>query len=151
MDNPKKIHYELAHFYPNFNRQKFFDLIVDHEAWTNSEFLPEIRIIKPGKNHPLGLGAVRLVISGRMNIKEDVIGFESPNYFSYTSHNGSMPVNDFSGELFLEDKNGGVFVKYKGSFNPKYFGTGWLFKYLFQSAQKSAFRNLGKAYQAYSW
>lgn len=149
MTNTKKIHYNLEYFYPDFDRQKFFDLFVDHEAWTNSEFLPEIRIIKPGETHPPGLGAVRLVISGRMNIKEDIVGFQSPKYFSYASQNGSMPVNDFSGKLFLEEKNGGVLAKYEGSFNPKYFGTGWLFNYLFQSAQKSAFRSLGKAYKAY--
>ena len=147
MENPKKIRYELEHFYPGFERQKFFDLFVDPEAWTKSKFLPEIRILKPGKSLAHGLGAVRLVLSGRMEIKEDIVGFRSPSYFSYTSRNGSLPVNDFGGELFLEEKDGGVFARYKGSFNPRFFGTGWLFKFVFQSAQKSAFRNLGKAYR----
>lgn len=150
MENTKKIHYELEHFYPGFDRQKFFDLFVNHEAWTESEFMPgKVSIIKPGKDHPLGLGAVRAVDSGRMIIEEDIVGFQSPEYFSYASRNGSMPVNDFVGELFLKEQKGGVLAKYKGSFNPKRFGTGWIFKYVFRSVHKSAFRDLEKAYKAY--
>lgn len=149
MKNTKKIHYELDHFYPGFDCQKFFDLFVNNEIWTESEFLPEVRIIKPGKDHPMGLGAVRFLLSGRMKIKEEIVGFQSPEYFSYATQNGSMPVNDFGGKLFLEGNNNGVYIKYHGSFNPKYFGTGWIFKRIFSSAQKSAFENLGKAYKAY--
>ncbi len=150
MENTKKIHYELEYFYPNFDRQKFWDLFVDHEAWSKSDFLPgEIIIIKPGKDHPQGEGAIRSVVTGSLNIKEDIVGFHSPEYFSYATHNGSLPVDDFGGELFLEEQKDGLCARYKGSFNPKYFGTGWLFRYIFRAAQKSAFQNLGKAYQAY--
>lgn len=146
----KKIHYELEHFYPNFDRQKFWDLFVDHEAWSKSKFLPgEITISKPGKDHPQGLGAVRTLVTGSMNIKEDIVGFRPPEYFGYNTHNGSLPVNDFGGELFFEKQKDGLLVRYKGSFNPKYFGTGWLFKYFLRSTQKSAFQLLGKAYTAY--
>jgi len=104
MENTNKINYELEQFYPGFDRQKFFDLFVNHEAWTESEFMPgKVSIIKPGKDHPLGLGAVRAVDSGRMIIEED----------------------------------------------PKNFGAGWIFKYVFRSVHKSAFRDLEKAYKAY--
>lgn len=150
MQNTKKIHYELEHFYPNVDRQKFWDLFVDHETWSKSEFLPgEIKIIKPGKDHPQGAGAVRSVVTESMNIIEDIVGFHPPEYFSYVTHNGSMPVNDFGGELFFEEQKDGLLVRYKGSFNPKYFGTGWIFKYFLRSAQKSVFQKLGKAYKAY--
>lgn len=149
MTNDSKIQYELEHFYPNFNRQKFFDLIIDHEAWTNSELLPEVQIVKPGKDYPLGMGAVRLVLSGDMRIEEDIVGFKPPEYFSYASRNGVMPVNDFLGKLFLEEKDGGVLVKYEGSFKPKESGTGSSFIDIFTAAQKSAFENLGKVYKTY--
>jgi len=150
MEDAKKFHYEIEQFYPNFDRQKFWDLFVDHEAWSKSDFLPgEIIILKQGKDHPQGEGALRSVITGSMKIKEDIVGFQPPQYFSYSTHNGSMPVNDFGGELFFEEQKDGLLAKYKGSFNPKYFGTGWLFKHLLRLAQKSAFRSLGKAYKAY--
>lgn len=124
-------------------------MFVDHEAWTESEFLPEVQIINPGKNHPLGLGATRLVVSGGMEIKEDVVGFRPPEYFAYATHNGSLPVNDFGGELFFEEREGGLYAKYTGGFNPKYPGTGWFFKRFLNSAQKRVFVDLEKAYGSY--
>ncbi|GAA0411150.1 hypothetical protein GCM10009133_19500 [Cocleimonas flava] len=150
MDNTKKVYYEIEYFYPDVDQQKFWDMFFDYEAWSKSDILPgEISIIKPGKDDPLGVGAVRSVISGSLNITEDIVGFRPPEYFSYATRNGSMPVNDFGGELFLEVYKGGLLSKYKGGFNPKYFGTGWLMKYVFRRAQKSAFIGLGKAYKAY--
>ncbi|WP_310993968.1 hypothetical protein [Aequorivita marina] len=149
MTNSKKIDYKLEHFYPDFDRQKFFDLLTDYKAWTNSELLPDIQIIKPGKDYPLGLGAVRLVLSEEMRIEEEIVGFRSPEYFSYASRNGVMPVNDFLGKIFIEEKDGGVLIKYEGSFKPKNTDTGSSFTEIFKSAQKSAFENLGKTYKTY--
>lgn len=145
----KKIQYEIEHFYPGFNRQKFWDLFVDHEGWSASDLLPgEISIVEPGEGHIQGAGAVRCVVSGPMTIIEDIVGFEPPAYFSYASRNGSMPVNDFGGELFLEQREDGVLARYRGGFNPKDPGTGDRFRQVFRSAQESAFLGLGQAYAA---
>ena len=149
MSTNKKIKYNLEYFLPNIDRQKFFDLFVNHQAWTESEFLPNITILKPGKTHPQGEGALRLVESGRMKIKEDITGFKSPEYFTYATRNGSMPVNDFGGELVLEERKGGVLAKYEGGFNPKYFGTGRILRIIFRRAQIGAFKSLEKAYKDY--
>ena len=144
----RKIHYGIEHFYPGFDRQKFWDLFVDYEGWSKSDILPsEISIVTPGEGHPMGKGAVRKVVSGSMTIIEDIVGFQPPEYFSYASRNGAMPVNDFAGELFLEQRSDGLLARYKGGFNPKRFGTGWLLRIVFRRAQTSAFRGLGKAYE----
>jgi len=58
-------------------------------------------------------------------------------------------VLNFAGELFLEERKDRLLAKYKGDFNPKYFGTGWLFKRVFPRTQKSTFKDLGKAYEDY--
>ncbi len=147
MQKSTKYHYEIEHFFPDVDRQKFFDMFIDPDAWSASEFLPgKIIIDKPGKDFPQGLGAVRIVDTGSMKIKEDIVGFKSPEYFSYASRNGSLPVNEFGGELRLEDHNGGTLAKYKGSYNSRYFGTGWFLKPLLRSGQQKAFVGLGKAY-----
>lgn len=145
----RKFHYGIDHFYPGFDRQKFWDLFVDYEAWSKSDILPsEISIVEPGEEHPMGKGAVRKVVSGSMIILEDIVGFQAPEYLSYASRNWDMPVNDFQGELFLEQEQDGLRARYKGSFNPKHFGTGWLFRIIFRRAQSAAFRGLGQAYEA---
>ncbi len=96
METTKKFHYELEHLFPNVDRQKFWDLFVDNEAWSESDDLPgEIIIDKPGEGHLQGAGAVRSVIVGSMNIKEDIVGFRPLEYFRYETRNGSPPVDDF--------------------------------------------------------
>lgn len=149
MTDTKKYHYEVVTFYPNFDRQKYWDMFVDYEGWTQSDILSgEISILEPGEGHPMGKGAVRSVVSGSMTITEDITAFQPPAYFAYASRNGVMPVNDFVGELFLEQRADGVVVTYKAGFNPRYFGTGWLFRIVFRRAHVSFFSALGKAYEA---
>lgn len=149
MSNTNKVTYELEHFYPKFDRQKFFDLFIDYEAWTKSGLLPEVQILNLGKDYPLGLGGVRLVVSGDMKIEEEVVGFQYPEYFSYSSRNGDMPVDNFLGKILLEEKDGGVLIKYEGSFNPKDSGFDPSMIEMFKAAQKSVFENLGKVYTEY--
>jgi hypothetical protein len=123
---------------------------VDHKAWSESEFLSgEITIDKPGKGHPQGVWAVRTLSTWSISITEDIVGFNAPNYFSYESRDGSLPVNNLWWELFFEKQNWGVLVSYLWGFNPKYFGTGWLFKQLISSGQKWVLKDLKKAYKAH--
>ena len=145
----KAFQYDLEHFFPSADRQKVWDLFVDHEAWTSSDILPgAISVLEPGAGHPQDLGAVRRVVSGRLSITEDVIGFRAPEYFGYATRDGSLPVNDFGGELFLEQRADGLLARHQGGFNPKYVGTGRVLRLLLARAQRSAFRGLGKAYAA---
>lgn len=98
MNDTRKIHYEIEHFYPDIDRQKFWDMFVDYENRSKSDILPsKISIIKSGEGYPQGKGAVRSVVSEPMNIIEHMVGFQPPEYFSYTSRNGSLPVLDFGG------------------------------------------------------
>jgi hypothetical protein len=146
----RTFNYSIDTFYKGFDQQKFFDLFVNHKAWSKSDLLPgDITVIKPGKGHPQGLGATRKVLSGSMEIIEDIVGFNSPRMFKYAARNGSMPVNDFVGELQIEEQIDGILVKYRGGFNKRYFGTGNLFRLLFRRGQRTAFDNLEKVYRAY--
>lgn len=150
MANPTKFSFEVEHFYPNFDQQKFWDFFVDHEWYSQSDLMQgEIIVDKPGEDHPQGLGAVRRIVIGNINLTEDVVGFDAPRYFSYAVHHGGMPVNDYRGEFFLEPKDGGILWKYRGNFNPKYFGTGLFFKYFLRSRIKSMFPVWEKGYNAY--
>ncbi|WP_460274737.1 SRPBCC family protein [Celeribacter sp. ULVN23_4] len=149
MPDMHKYHYNVVTVYPGFERQKYWDMFVDYEGWTQSDILAgEISILEPGEGHPMGKGAVRSVVSGSMTITEDITAYQSPSYFAYASRNGVMPVNDFVGELFLEQRAGDLVVTYKAGFNPRYFGSGWLFRIVFRRAHVSFFEALGKAYKS---
>lgn len=151
MANSKLVSFEVSHFYPNLEPQKFWDFFVDHEWYTQSDIMQgEIILDKPGKDHPQGLGAVRRIIIGdSINLTEDIVGFDVPNYFCYAIRDGGMPINKYKGEIFNESKDGGLLLRYKGSFEPKYFGTGWFFKLFLSRRIKSHFPIWEKGYNAY--
>lgn len=145
----KQRHYDLEYTYPNVDRQRYWDLFVDHEAWSESDLLPgTITITEPGDGHPQGLGAVRTVQAGSMTITEDIVGFRAPEYFAYATRNGSLPVDDFGGEMTLIQQPDGLLVKYRGDFTPKIPGTGPILAAFLRSRQRSVLRALGKAYDA---
>lgn len=143
------IRYTIEHAYPGFEQQRFWDLFVDHEAWSAAADLPgAITIVEPGEGHPQGLGAVRSVVSGPMTILEDVVAFDAPRLFRYAARNGGMPVDDFVGELRLEQREDGLVARYEGTFTPKTEGSGEQLRDVFRSAQAAAFVSLGDVYRA---
>lgn len=147
MTATKHFEYELEHHYPGADRQRFWDMFVDHEAWSRSDLLPgQMAVIEPGDGHPLGTGAVRSVTTGRMVITEDIVEARAPELFRYEARDGSMPVLDFGGELRLEQQPDGVLARYRGGFNPKYPGTGRPLRFVLRLAQRTALRRLGRAY-----
>lgn len=144
------ITFEITHFYPDFDQQKFWDFLVDQDWYNKSSIMPgEITIVKSGKGHLQGLGATRRIKIEKIEITEDIVGFEAPRYFSYAVHEGGMPVSEYRGEFFMEPHNGGLLFRYKGSFKPKALGINWLFKWLFRSRIKSMIPIWEKGYMAY--
>lgn len=144
-----KIEFEFSHFYHGFDQQKFFDFLIDIEWYTQSDIMMgEISLEKPGKDHPYGLGAVRKITIDKINLIEDIVGFEPPRYMSYAVREG-MPVKNYQGKFFIEPQGEGIRLRYIGSFDPKLFGTNWLFKYIFRSRMKTMVPIWEKGYRAY--
>ncbi len=145
-----KVTFEFTHFYPGFEPQKFWDFHVDHEWYTKSDIMiGEISLLKEGQGHPSGLGALRKLTIGNIKLEEDIVGFDAPHYFSYAARPGGMPVKNYVGEFFFTSKNNGLELRYKGSFDPKPFGTNWLFKYIFNSRMRKMVPIWEKGYRAY--
>lgn len=151
MANSNKSTFELIHFYPNIEQQKFWDFFIDNEWYSQSDIMPgELILEKPGKDYPQGLGAVRIVkVNENINLTEDIVGYDAPRYFAYAPREGGMPVNEYKGEFFYESKDGGMIWKYKGSFVPKYFGTAWFFKWFLRKRMKTMLPVWEKGYKAY--
>ncbi len=145
-----KITFEFNHFFPEFEPQKFWDFHVDDVWYTQSDIMiGEIKLLKEGEGHPSGLGAVRKLTIRNINLVEDIVGFNAPNYFKYAVREGGMPVKNYEGEFFFKSKNNGLLLTYKGSFDPKLLGTNWLFKYIFRSRMKTMIPIWEKGYKAY--
>lgn len=142
--------FEFNHFYPEFKPHMFWDFHVDHEWYTKSDIMiGEIDLLKEGKDHSSGLGAVRKLTIGNIKLEEDIVAYDAPSYFSYAVREGGMPVKNYVEEFFFESKDNGLLLRYKGSFSPKPFGTNWLFKYIFRSRMQKMIPIWEKGYKAY--
>ena len=119
--------FEVTHVYSGFDQQKFWDFFVDYEWQSTSEVMPAETVLnKRGEGYPQGVGAIRTIkMANNMNFVEDIVGYEPPYYFAYTLKNSPLPINAYRGELFFEPNEDGMALRYKGTFSPKYFGTGW--------------------------
>jgi len=145
-----KIEFEFEHFYPDFDQVKFWEFLIDIDWYSQSDIMKgEITLLKEGKEHPVGLGAVRKIKIDKIELTEDIVAFDPPNHFCYVVREGGMPVKNYEGKFFLSEKGNGVHLKYQGSFDPKLFGTNWLFKYIFQSRMKTMVPIWEKGFQQY--
>ncbi len=142
--------FEVTHLYPDFDQQKFWDFLVDHEWYSKSSLMPgEITLERPGEHHSHGVGAVRRIKIGSIDLVEDIVGSEAPGYLAYAVRDGGMPVNAYRGETFLEQRGDGLHLRYRGTFERKFFGTGWLATQLFRSRIQKMIPMWAAGYEAY--
>jgi carbon monoxide dehydrogenase subunit G len=89
-----------------------FDVLTDHRRYTEITPLRKAELEREGEPAPNGLGAIR-VLSALPGppMREEVIGYERPNRFSYKILSG-LPVRDHVGTVELKAAGGGTEVAY---------------------------------------
>ena len=125
---------------------------MDHEWYSQSSIMPgQQTILTPGQDHPRGLGAVRKITIDKIELTEEILGFEAPGYFCYGVRDGGsgMPVKGYRGEFFMEPRENGMLFRYRGSFEPKLAGTNWLFISLFKWRMRTMVPVWQEGYNAY--
>lgn len=135
MTPASQLTFEVTHEYSGFDQQKFWDFFVDYEWHSKSGVMPAETVLnKHGERYPQGVGAIRTIkMANNMNFVEDIVGYEPPHHFAYTLKNSPLPVNSYRGDLFFENTQAGMALRYIGSFSPKYFGTGWVLRWFLRS------------------
>lgn len=142
--------FEVTHFYPGRDQQRFWDMLVDPQWHSQSDLMPgEITIEEPGEGSPSGLGAVRRIKIGRIDLVEDIVAFDPPGHLGYAVRDGGMPVNKYRGDFFLEPRGDGLQFRYEGSFETRFFGTGWILERVFRSRIEKMIPTWEKACELY--
>lgn len=107
--------------------QVVWDLLVDVEGWPEWSLFEETRIESPGEGHPSGVGARRFMRADRMRNVEEVFAFEPPRRLAYIVVDGSLPARNYRSEVQLSGTgDGGTEIWWRSSYEPKFFGTGWM-------------------------
>jgi Polyketide cyclase / dehydrase and lipid transport len=89
-----------------------FDVLTDHRRYTEITPLRKAELEREGEPTPNGLGAIRVLsaVPGPP-MREEVIGYERPNRFSYKILSG-LPVRDHVGTVELKVAGEGTELVY---------------------------------------
>jgi hypothetical protein len=100
-----------------------YALLRDGATWPTWAPIDSFELERPGADEPEGLGAVRVLRSGRVTGRDTIAELVPDRRFSYT-HVSSLPVRDYRGDVDLEPVAEGTRIRWVSAFDPKIPGTG---------------------------
>ena len=104
-----------------------YALLRDGASWPDWSPIDSVELERPGDTEPEGVGAVRVLRSGRVTGRDTIAELVPNRRFAYT-HASSLPVRDYRGEIDLTPSAGGTEIRWVSTFLPKVPGTGALLR-----------------------
>jgi Polyketide cyclase / dehydrase and lipid transport len=104
-----------------------YALLRDGATWPEWSPIDSFELERPGAGEPEGVGAVRVLRSGRVTGRDTIAELVADRRFAYT-HVSSLPVKDYRGAVDLEPVDGGTSIRWVSEFDPKIPGTGALMR-----------------------
>jgi hypothetical protein len=102
-----------------------FRLLRDGASWPEWSPIDSFELERPGGDELEGVGAIRLLRSGRITGRDEIVELVVDRRFAYR-HTSNLPVRDYRGEVDLEPTAQGTEIRWVSTFDPKYPGTGRL-------------------------
>jgi Polyketide cyclase / dehydrase and lipid transport len=105
-----------------------YALLRDGASWTGWSPIESVELEHPGREEREGVGAVRILRSGKVTGRDTIAELVPDRRFAYT-HASSLPVRDYRGAVDLEPRDdGGTDMHWRTSFRPAIPGTGPLMR-----------------------
>jgi len=104
-----------------------YALLRDGATWPAWSPIDSFELERPGAGEPEGVGAVRVLRSGRVTGRDTIVELVADRRFSY-SHVSSLPVKDYRGDVDLTPAASGTEIRWVAEFDPKIPGTGALMR-----------------------
>jgi len=101
----------------------------DHLAWNDWAHIGKVRLERKGHPSPNGVGCVRVISSGGISVREEVLRFDEPEKMTYRVVRGGLPIKNHLGEvLFDEDGCGNTIVTWRCRFESRIPGLGFVWR-----------------------
>lgn len=105
-----------------------YRLLLHAETWPSWSALDSYELIRPGSPDPDGVGTIRLFRTGRSRSREEVVEAVAGKRLSYVLLEG-LPLRGYRADIDLTRRgDGGTQIAWHSSFEPKWPGTGWLYR-----------------------
>lgn len=98
-------------------------LLRDGASWPDWAPVESVTLERPGAGEPEGVGAVRVLRSGRVTGRDEIVELVPDRRLSY-AHTSSLPVRNYRGDVDLEPVADGTRIRWAVAFDPRYPGTG---------------------------
>ncbi len=121
--------------------EEVWALLTDHARYAEFTPVPTSRLVRPGRDDPNGVGAIRHLGIGPLGTREQVLVSEPPHHLAYTVVRG-MPVRDYRADVHLQPDADGTRMVYEGSFEPLVPGTGPLLRVIMTTAVRTLIASL---------
>jgi hypothetical protein len=102
-----------------------FALLADGASWPAWSPIESFELERPGVPPPEGVGAIRVFRKGRTTGRDQIVEIVPDRRLSYVSLSGP-PVRDYRADVDLDGTGEGTTIRWRASFSPKIFGTGWV-------------------------
>ena len=102
-----------------------YGLLIDGASWPSWSPIESVQLEGDGADGHVG--TVRVLRSGKVTGRDTIAELVPDRRFAYT-HESSLPVKDYRGEIDLTPIDGGTSIRWVSTFAPKYPGTGRLVK-----------------------
>jgi hypothetical protein len=107
--------------------ERVWGLLATTSSWTTWSKASEAELTQPGAGDPEGVGALRRFRVGRTVSRERVVTFEPVTRFGYELLEG-LPLRGYRAEVSLTPDGTGTLIHWHASFDPKFKGTGWMYR-----------------------
>jgi len=102
--------------------ERVWALLADVRTWPQWADLDEAEV-ESGS----GVGEVRSFRRKRVNTRERITDFEPPRLLGYDFLSG-LPIRDYHADVKLTSQDGGTHIRWHSTFDPKFPGTGDLYR-----------------------
>ena len=104
-----------------------WDIVADARSWPTWSIQEEASLEREGSPSADGLGAIRNFRTGRVKVREEVVGFEAPFHFGYRLLSG-LPVKGYVAHVDLAEDGSGTTITWGARFRSAIPGLGWLLR-----------------------
>lgn len=105
--------------------ESVFALLGDSRTWPEWTPIEQAEILEPGG--PDGVGERRSFKTGRVTVEEEIVERVPGRRLTYVLLSG-LAVRDYRAEIDLEPDGDGTAIRWHTTFEPKTFGTGWIYR-----------------------
>ena len=122
-----------------------FALLKDGATWPDWTIFDAFTLEREGRDEPMGVGGIRVLSTALTRSREQVVELVPDRRLSYVVLSG-FPFRNYRADVDLTpNAGGGTSIAWRASFEAKYKGTGWFWRFFMTAVLRKVASDLAAA------